>query len=338
MLLERLLAPPTVYFVALGMGATLFGLMLAPVLLLRGGPRAQLRARALEIARSGGKQGKGAGAAKGRGKGKGGRLMQGRVRDLAEESGQRKRRQVIRSLIEQAGLSWTVSKFYVVSAICALVSLLAYLAAEMPIWGAPFAPVAGGLLLPRIYLKGAIKRRQRRFTAQLADAIDIITRGVRTGLPVGECLNIIARESPEPIGGEFRRIVEGQRLGLTLKEIMDKATARMPTADMRFFAVVLVLQQKTGGNLAEALSNLSGILRARKKMGDKIRAMSSEARMTAAIIGSLPFILGTLLYLINPDYMAILFTDPMGRAMSIGGLAWMSIGIFIMKQMVSFKV
>jgi tight adherence protein B len=338
MLLERLLAPPTVYFVALGFGAMLFGLMLAPVLLLRGGPRAQLRARALEIARSGGKQGKGAGAAKGRGKGKGGRLTQGRVRDIAEESGQKKRRQVIRSLIEQAGLSWTVSKFYVVSVTCALVSLLAYLAVDMPIWAAPFAPVAGGLLLPRIYLKGAIKRRQKRFTAQLADAIDIITRGIRTGLPVGECLNIIARESPEPIGGEFRRIVEGQRLGLTLKEIMDKATARMPTADMRFFAVVLVLQQKTGGNLAEALSNLSSILRARKKMGDKIRAMSSEARMTATIIGSLPFILGTLIYFINPGYMAVLFTDPMGRAMSIGGIIWMSIGIFIMKQMVSFKV
>jgi tight adherence protein B len=333
--LEQLLAPPAIYLLALGFGATIFVLMLVPVLAMRRSPRAQLRARALEIARSGGKQGKGPGAAF---KGKGGRLTQGRVKELAEESGQKKRRQVIRSLIVQAGLSWTVTKFYVVSVICALAALLAYVMAEMPMWGALFAPVAGGLLLPRTYLKSAAKRRQRKFTSQLADAIDIITRGIRSGLPVGECLNIIARESPEPIGGEFKRIVEAQRLGLTLKEIMDQAAARMPTADMRFFAVVLVLQQKTGGNLAEALSNLSGILRARKKMAEKVRAMSSEAKMTATIIGSLPFILGTLIYFINPGYMSVLFTDPMGRAMSVGGLLWMSIGIFIMKQMVSFKV
>jgi tight adherence protein B len=334
--LEQLLAPPAVYLVALGLGATLFALMLAAMLLLmRGGPRAQLRARALEIARSG-KNGKGSVGLKG--KGKGGRLTQNRVKELAEEGAEKKRRQVIRSLIEQAGLSWTVTKFYVVSAVCAVAALLAYVAADMPLWGAAFAPVAGGLLLPRLFLKRTIARRQRKFTSQLADALDVIVRGIRSGLPVGECLTIIARESPEPISGEFRSIVEGQRLGLTLKEIMDKASARMPTADMRFFAVVLVLQQKTGGNLAEALSNLSSILRARKKMADKVRAMSSEARMTAMIIGSLPFLLGTLIYLINPGYMSVLFTDPLGRAMSIGGLFWMSIGIFIMKQMVSFKV
>jgi tight adherence protein B len=324
-----------IYVLAVGFGVALFVLRLVPVRALRGGPRAQLRARALEIARSGGKQGKLPGAAA---KGKSGRLTQGRVRDLAEEGGQKSRRQVIRSLVEQAGLAWTVGTFYLVSAACAVLSLLAYLAADMPLWGAVFAPIAGGLLLPRLYLKSAANRRQRKFTSQLADAIDIIVRGIRSGLPVGECLNIIARESPEPVGGEFKLIVEGQRVGLTLKEIMDKAVARMPTADMRFFAVVLVLQQKTGGNLAEALSNLSGILRARKKMADKVRAMSSEAKMTAMIIGSLPFILGTLIYLMNPGYISILFTDPTGRMMTAGGLLWMSIGVFVMKQMVSFKV
>ena len=334
MRLDQLLAPPAIYVLALGFGVALFLLMLVPVLAMRSGPRAQLRARALEIARGAGKEGRLGGAAL---KGKGGRLTQGRVKELADEGAQKKR-QVIRTMIEQAGFSWTVSKFYVVSVICAVLSLLAYLAAEMPLWGALFAPVAGGLLLPRFFLKSAAKRRQKKFTSQLADAIDIITRGIRSGLPVGECLNIIARESPEPIGGEFKLVVEGQRLGLTLKEIMDKAVARMPTADMRFFAVVLVLQQKTGGNLAEALSNLSSILRARKKMADKVRAMSSEAKMTASIIGSLPFILGTIIYLMNPDYMAVLFTDPTGRLMTFGGLFWMSIGVFIMKQMVSFKV
>src|SRR5690242_1734096 len=139
--LEQLLTPPAIYIVALGLGAMLFILMLAVMLLvLRGGPRAQLRARALEIARSGGKHGKGGV----KGKGKGGRLTQNRVKELAE-GGERKRRRVIRSLIEQAGLSWTVTKFYVISATCAVVALLAYLAADMPLWGAVFAPVAGGL-------------------------------------------------------------------------------------------------------------------------------------------------------------------------------------------------
>jgi tight adherence protein B len=333
--LDQLLAPPAIYVLALGFGVALFILMLVPVLALRHSPRAQLRARALELARAGGKQGGGLNPAL---KGKGGRLTQSRVKELAEDGSKKNRRQIIRGLIEEAGLGWTVTKFYVVSAICAVVSPLVYIACDMPLWGAPFAAVAGGLLLPRIYLKSAAKKRQRKFTSQLADAIDIITRGIRSGLPVGECLSIIARESPEPIAGEFKLIVEGQRLGLTLKEIMDKAVARMPTADMRFFAVVLVLQQKTGGNLAEALSNLSGILRARKKMADKVKAMSSEAKMTAMIIGSLPFILGTLIYFLNPDYMSILFTDPTGRAMTAGGILWMSIGIFIMKQMVSFKV
>jgi tight adherence protein B len=332
--LDQILQPPAIYVVALAFGLILLLLMMVPLLAIRSGPRAQLRARVAEITRSG-KQAKGSRLGAGQ---KGNRLTQGRVKELSEERQQKKRRQQIRSLIGEAGLSWTITRFYVVSVVCAVVSLVVYVAADLPLWGAAAAPVAGGLLLPRIHLRGTAKRRQRKFTSQLADAIDIIVRGIRSGLPVGECLNIIARESPEPIAGEFKFIVEGQRVGLTLREIMEKAVARMPTADMRFFAVVLVLQQKTGGNLAEALSNLSGILRARKKMAEKVRAMSAEAKMTASIIGSLPFILGSLIYLLNPEYMSILFTDPTGRAMTVGGLIWMSIGVFIMKQMVNFKV
>jgi tight adherence protein B len=332
--LEALLAPPAVYVAALGAGLVLFLLLLVPVLALQGGSRAQLRARLAELGRSGAAQ-----KSRREDAGKGGnRLTHGRVKELGDESARKRRRVALRSQIEQAGLGWSVGRFYLVSAVSGAAALLVYLFGGMPLWGAVFAPVAGALLLPRLFLRRLATGRQRKFTGQLADAIDVIVRGIRSGLPVGECLDIIARESPEPIGGEFKLVVEGQRVGLTLREIMEKAVTRMPTADMRFFAVVLILQQKTGGNLAEALANLSGILRARKKMAEKVRAMSSEARMTASIIGSLPFILGGLIYLINPGYIGVLFTDPTGRIMVVGGGVWMGIGIFVMKQMVSFKV
>lgn len=332
MRVEQLLAPPAVYLVALGFAFSFFLLLAVAIATLRNNARSRLRARAGEIVRdqrlprAGGQSAAGAGQK---------RQRRARLRELGTSS---KRRELIRSMIEQAGLSWTVGRFYLVSAICAVGISGVYWLADLPGWGLFFAPVAGGLFLPRLFLRRAATSRQRKFTAQLADAIDIIVRGIRSGLPVGECLEIIARESPEPVAGEFRNIVEGQRLGLTLNEIMVKAAARMPTADMRFFAVVLVLQQKTGGNLAEALANLSSILRARKKMADKVRAMSAEARMTAMIIGSLPFILAGIIYLFNPGYIQLLFTDPAGKKMTMAGLAWMCVGIFVMKQMISFKI
>jgi tight adherence protein B len=329
---EQLLAPPGIYLLGLGAAFSVSLLLAVAVAMLRNGARSRLRARVDEIARDQ-RMSRTAGFAAGDGSQK--RQRKARLKELAAGN---KRREVIRSMIEQAGLSWTVGRFYIVSVICAVAASGVYWLVDLPGWGLFFAPVAGGLLLPRVHLRRTAAGRQRKFTAQLADAIDIIVRGIRSGLPVGECLEIIARESPEPVASEFRAIVEGQRLGLSLKEIMAKAAARMPTADMRFFAVVLVLQQKTGGNLAEALANLSSILRARKKMADKVRAMSAEARMTAMIIGSLPFILGGIIYLFNPAYIQLLFTDPAGKKMSLAGLAWMCVGIFTMKQMISFKI
>jgi tight adherence protein B len=195
-----------------------------------------------------------------------------------------------------------------------------------------------GVALPRAFLARQAKKRQLKFTKYFADAIDVMVRGIRSGLPVGECLNIIARESPDPVSTEFTLLIEGQRLGMTLKQALERAARRMPTADMKFFAVVLNLQQQTGGNLAETLAGLSSLLRGRKKMADKIRAMSSEARLTASIIGALPFLISLVIYAINPGYMLVLWTDPVGNLILCGGLIWMSIGVFIMKQMISFEI
>jgi tight adherence protein B len=333
--LDALLANPAQVATAIAVLVLLIGLSVVMLLLPRASQRAVLHSRVQALA-TGSRQGaRGPAAA---GSAKKGKLVQSNLREVASGGPQKQSRVRLRQLIVQAGLTWKMGVFYGFSAICAAGAAVGYWLAGLPVWGVPFAGLVGFLTLPRLFLKRRAGKRQAKFATQLADAIDIIVRGIRSGLPVGECLNIIARESAEPIGGEFKMIVEGQRLGMTLKDVLDKAVERMPVSDLRFFAVVLVLQQKTGGNLAEALSNLSGILRARKKMVEKVKAMSSEARMTASIIGSLPFILSGLIYLMNPDYIGLLFVDPTGKKLLVGGLVWMAMGIFTMKKMVAFKI
>ena len=163
-------------------------------------------------------------------------------------------------------------------------------------------------------------------------------RGIRSGLPLGECLNIIASEAPEPVRTEFRLITDGIRLGMTLNEALQRALTRMPTVEVKFFTIVLTIQQQTGGNLAETLDNLSSILRQRKKMQGKVQALSSEAKSSAMIIGSLPFLITGALLLVQPDYIAMLFNTEIGNIMLAGILLWMGLGIVIMKKMVSFQI
>jgi tight adherence protein B len=332
MRLETLAADPAL-IAALAAGAMLLlGLALVPVVVVLGGGRSPLRARVQAIAKTGGlRNAASLATAKNR------KIVQGNLKELAGAPATA-RRVRLRQLIRQAGLSWSPGTFYGFCALCGAVSLGGYVLVGLPLWAAPGALLVGLVGLPRYALRSLARRRQHKFTVQLADSIDIIVRGIRSGLPVGECMNIIARESPDPIGEEFKLLVEGQKLGMTLKEALEKSIDRVPTADMRFFAVVLIMQQKTGGNLAEALSNLSGILRQRKKMADKVRAMSSEARMTAMIIGALPFLLTGVIWLLNPHYIELLFTDPMGKKMTVGGLLWMALGVFVMKKMISFRV
>ncbi len=239
--------------------------------------------------------------------------------------------------LQQAGLSLQVRTFWMISAILGLVIfMIPLILGQKPFVGILLG-FAAGLGLPRWIVSFLAKRRAKKFVAAFADASDIIVRGIKSGLPVHECLNIIGRESPEPLSSEFRRLVEGVSHGLTMDQALEKMYERMPIQELRFFTIVLSIQQKTGGNLAEALGNLSIVLRARRLMREKIKALSSEALASALIIGSLPPVVMTLISLTTPSYLTILFTDPKGRMLLIGALLWMGTGIFMMRRMINFK-
>jgi tight adherence protein B len=191
--------------------------------------------------------------------------------------------------------------------------------------------------LPRWFLGILVSGRQKKFSNQLADAIDVIVRGVKSGLPLNQCLRIIAAESPEPLKSEFQQLCDSQAMGVPLDTGMQRMYDHMPLPEVNFFSIVLVIQQKTGGNLSESLGNLSTVLRARKLMKEKVKALSAEAKASAMIIGSLPLVVMGLVYFTRPAYIAILFIDPMGHLVLLGAATMMSLGIFIMNKMVNFK-
>ncbi len=249
-----------------------------------------------------------------------------------------RRRQVRQQMLEAGFINARIREFYLLSAIVALVAAGAYLLAGFWLWGAFLVAPPAGYFLPRFVLGYLANRRKKQFTAQFADAIDVIVRGVKSGLPTSECLRVIAEESPEPMAIEFRLITESQNLGLTFDDAMARALDRMPTPELKFFAIVMNIQQQTGGNLAETLTNLTKVLRDRKKMRDKITAVSAEARWTAIIIGSLPFIVCGALLATNPEYISLLFTDTLGNIFVGVGLALMTTGALIMKQMINFEI
>lgn len=297
-------------------------------------PRARLKACMAAIAGSReGPAAKGAGNATRRT-----RQIKSKLKEAADTAAKPRRRVELRLLIERAGIALEVRTFYVWSAVAAVLGTGVYLLLGYPWYWSWAVLVVMGMGLPRKLLGTIASRRQKKFTAHFADAIDVIVRGIRSGLPVGECLTIIARELPEPIATEFRLLIEGQRLGMTLKQTLERGCRRMPTADMKFFAIVLNLQQQTGGNLAETLSGLSDVLRQRKKMHDKVKSMSSEARTTAMIIGSMPFLISLMIYIISPAYISLLWTDPTGKKIFYGGLAWMTTGVLIMRKMIAFPM
>lgn len=198
--------------------------------------------------------------------------------------------------------------------------------------------LAAGLLLPHIAVSVMAKKHQTRFNNLFPDAIDLMVRGLRSGLPVTECIKAVGRELPDPVGGEFRRITDEIKFGAKVNEALWSAAHRLDMAEFKFFVVSLSVQQETGGNLAETLGNLSDILRRRKQMRLKIKAMSSEAKASAMILGSLPFIMFCIIYLMNPDYESVLFTDPRGKILLAVGLSAMGSGIFVMSRMVRFEI
>jgi len=192
--------------------------------------------------------------------------------------------------------------------------------------------------MPRLYLNFVIKRRQKKFTSAFADAMDIIVRGVRTGLPLGDCLKIIAHESPDPVSGEFLRVVEGEAVGVPIEVCLERMFERMPVAEVNFFSTVLNIQRTTGGNLGESLANLSNVLRGRKLLREKIKALSAEAKASAIIIGALPIIVATLVTIASPEYMSDLYFTPTGQRNLVVGAGMMVCGMLVMRKMINFKI
>jgi tight adherence protein B len=254
-----------------------------------------------------------------------------------QERKQKKMRINLRNKLLQAGLTISVLQFWLGSAVFGLCIFAVLLLMRINPLIALGLGGACALGLPQWVLGFLAKRRTNKFTATFSDAMDIIVRGIKSGLPVHDCLKIIGRETAEPLGGEFRRLVENIGVGVTLDQALEKLHDRMPTPEVRFFSIVMNIQQKTGGNLAEALNNLSMVLRSRKLMREKVKALSAEATSSAAIIGCLPPGVILLITVWTPSYMAPMFTDHRGWLMlGISGIL-MALGVFVMVRMINFK-
>jgi tight adherence protein B len=238
----------------------------------------------------------------------------------------------------QSGLGWNRRKYYIVSAILACVTgLLLFVASGNTILGL-IGLFIGGFGLPAWFIKRCKTRRLKKFGNEFPNALDVITRGIKAGLPLNDCLRIVAAEAAEPVASEFRLIIESQTLGLPLTDAASKLFERMPCAESNFFGIVLAIQQKTGGNLSETLGNLSRVLRERRKMRDKIQAVSMEAKASAAIIGSLPPVVAVLVYLSSPKYIELLWITQTGKLGLVVSAVWMLTGILVMRKMINFNI
>jgi len=245
---------------------------------------------------------------------------------------------LLRKRLEQTGKKITLGKYAMIS-----VALLVGIAGLLMAQGAPllFALTFGlfvALGLPHLVIKKMIARRLAKFTSNFPDAIELMVRGLRSGLPITETLGIVATEVPGPVGIEFRAVSDKMKIGRTMEAALQDTADRMGTAEFQFFVITLAIQRETGGNLAETLSNLADVLRKRAQMKLKIRAMSSESKASAMIVGALPFIVFILVYMINPAYMANFFIDERLIVAGLGGLVWMGLGVFIMAKMVNFEI
>ena len=246
--------------------------------------------------------------------------------------------EMMRRRLDQTGKDISLGKYLMASAGIAL-----FVAAVLVIKGMPFllgffAGLFAGVAIPHFVIGFLIKRRVNKFNSNFPDAIELMVRGLRSGLPITETLGIVASEISGPVGVEFRAVADKMKIGRTMEAALQETSDRLGTAEFQFFVITLAIQRETGGNLAETLSNLADVLRKRAQMKLKIRAMSSESKASAYIVGSLPFIVFTLVYMVNPGYMHGFFEDQRLMVAGLGGLCWMSIGVFIMAKMVSFEI
>lgn len=240
--------------------------------------------------------------------------------------------------ILQAGLNWDRRKYYIISAVIAVVTafVLFLLSGSMVL--ALVGLFVGGLGLPSWFLQHCRNGRLKKFGNEFPNAIDVITRGIKAGLPLNDCLRIVATEAVDPVKTEFRLIIESQTLGLSLTDAVAKLYERMPCPESNFFGIVLAIQQKTGGNLAETLGNLSRVIRDRRKMRDKIQAVSMEAKASAGIIACLPPAVAIMVYLTSPRYIELLWLTQAGKFALVGCAIWMLMGVLVMRKMINFSI
>ena len=265
--------------------------------------------------------------------------VQDTLKDLERrQSENTKKKQSLKARLTQAGLSLTPARFYIFSVLFGLFVMLVFFIAGAPplaVLGVLFASAFG---LPRWVIGFLIKRRQTKFLDEFPNALDIIVRAVPAAPEINDAVLLVAPQARDTVKAEFRRVVEAQQVGLSMSDACTRMTNHMPLQEVSFFAIVITIQAQAGGNLSEALGNLSKVLRERKKMKAKVKALSMEAKASAVIIGALPFIVMLLVYLTSPQYMMILFADPRGHLILMGAGIWMSIGIFIMRNMVNFEI
>jgi len=246
--------------------------------------------------------------------------------------------ELLRRRLEATGKNWTLGRYAGFCAILSAIAFLALIAKGAPFLLALFAGLFIGIGLPHMVVGKLIKRRIGKFISKFPDAIELLVRGLRSGLPISETMGVVGTEVPDPVGSEFRAVADRMRIGRTMEQALQEAADKLNTPEFQFFCITLAIQRETGGNLAETLGNLADVLRKRMQMKLKISAMSSESKASAYIIGSLPFLVFGIIYFMNPTYMGSFFTDTRLIIAAIGGGIWMSIGVFIMAKMINFEI
>lgn len=244
----------------------------------------------------------------------------------------------LRLRLAQTGKSWTLKQYLSASGGITAVVMVFMWAKGAPIYLALFGGLLVGAGLPHMTVSFLMKKRIKNFTSNFPDAIELLVRGLKSGLPVGETLGVVAREIPGPVGEEFKMVTEKIRIGKTMEDSLQETADRLGTAEFQFFVITLAIQRETGGNLAETLANLADVLRKRAQMKLKIRAMSSESKASAYIVGSLPFFVFGMVWNVNPKYLGGFFYEPRLMIAGMIGIVWMSLGAFIMAKMVNFEI
>jgi tight adherence protein B len=260
--------------------------------------------------------------------------VEGTLKDI--EARQAKKSVPLHLKIQQAGLNWSNRQYFLISAALGLGAFMLFLVIDAGLYAAVAMAFAAGFGAPMWLLKYLKKRRETKFLDAFPDAVDTIVRGVKAGLPLLDSLRLISADAPEPVRSEFRAIMETQAIGVPIGEAVAKLFERIPVAEANFFGIVIAIQSKAGGNLSEALGNLSRVLRDRKKMKAKIQAVSMEAKASAAIIACLPVAVMILISITSPSYIELLWTHPTGRMMLAGSAVWMFLGVMVMRKMINF--